>query len=227
MDRRTGGVDDEGSKRAQAVPVPGLCSHLLTDALVAVSELNGQVLDALALSAQSTYTFPLGPKLRARFAVMSAAQRQRARHCGVLLADAGFANVDRWRSLAMRGEFEGHPAEREWLPPDDAVVFASTVLLVAWHIVHVRPTVAGFLLGMPESTVNAYRQLGVAELTRIAKRHPQWVRPRWPDRPDLWHSIIEFEADSPAHDAATIVLQCLKANAAVSSRLLASVDSTV
>ena len=227
MNHRPGTGDEEGLMQLPRGVLAGLCSHLLSDALVAVRELNGQVLDALTSSAQTTRAFPLGPKLRARFAALSTHQRQRASQCGVLLADAGFANSERWRSLALPGEHEDRTVQTDWLPVDDAVVLASTVLLVAWHIIRVRPSIAGFLLGMPESTVNAYRQLGVSELTRVARRHPQWVRPRWPDRLDLWHSILEVDGDSPSHDTTSLVLRCLTASAGMSSRLLLSVESTV
>jgi hypothetical protein len=198
----------------------------LGDALTAVSELNGQVMDALTLSAQSARAFPLDSKLRRRFAALSASHRQGAARCGVLLADAGFADPKRWRSLVVRGEFDDSTGETEWLPADEAVVLASAVLLVAWHIVHVRPSIAGFLLGMPDATMSSFRNLGIAELTRVARRHPQWVQPRWPDRPDLWQNILAAHAGSPAHDPAELVLRCLKASAIVSSRLMLSAEST-
>lgn len=227
MNQRPGMDGEDSSKPLPRGVISGLCSHLLTDALVAVRELNGQVLDALSTSAQTPRAFPLGPKLRARCAALSADQRHRASHCGVLLADVGFADSERWRSLALRGECEDQILQNDWLAVDDAVALASTVLLVAWHILRVRPSIAGFLLGMPDTTVSAFRQLGIAELTRVARQHPQWVRPRWPDRLDLWHSILAVDGDAPSQDGTSLVLRCLTASAAMSSRLLLSVESTV
>jgi len=227
MNQRPGVSGEEGSKQLPRGVISGLCSHLLTDALVAVSELNGQVLDALSSSAQTPRAFPLGPKLQARCAALSDLQRHRASRCGVLLADVGFADSERWRSLALRGECEDQILQNDWLAVDEAVALASTVLLVAWHVLRVRPSIAGFLLGMPVTTVSAFRQLGVAELTRVARQHPQWVRPRWSNRLDLWNCILAVEGDAPSQDETSLVLRCLTASAAMSSRLVLSVESIV
>lgn len=227
MDHRPGPGDDEALRPLPRGALTGLCSHLLIDSLAAVAELNGQLLEALTLSAQTTRTFPLGPKLRARFASLTANQRQRAAQCGVLLADVGFSDPERWRALAFHSDPLDRSVETEWLAANDAVALTSAVLLVAWHILRVRPSMAAFLLGMPDSTVNTFRQLGVAELTRVARRHARWVCPRWPDRGDIWNAILDGDTHSPSHDAASLVLRCLKASTGVSSRLLSSVESTV
>ena len=225
MNHRSDAGDDEALRPLPRGVLTGLCSHLLSDSLAAVVELNGQLLDALSSSAQTAREFPLGPKLRARFAALSALQRRQVAQSGVLLADVGFSNSDRWHSLVFDGEHLDRGMYSEWLAVEDAVALTSTVLLVAWHILRVRPSIAGFLLGMPESTVSTFRQLGVADLTRVARRHPHWVRPRWPDRLDLWSSILD--ADTSSQDPASVVLRCLKASAGLSSRLLLSVESTV
>jgi hypothetical protein len=201
------------------------CSNQLSGVLVAVNETNGQLLDALAHSAQSKLRFPLNESLRAPFAALSSSHRRRGGQCGVVLADAGFSDPERWQRLVTRGEHELGRADGDWLPTEDAIALASTLLMVAWHTVRVRPSLAGILLGMSESVVEVYRKLGVAELAQIARRRPQWVRPRWSDRPDVWRSVLETAEQPAADDSASIVLRCLKASAMGSSRLLSSLET--
>ena len=201
------------------------CSNQLSGVLAAVNETNGQLLDALAHCAQSKLPFPLSDSLRAPFAALPSSHRRRAGQCGVVLADVGFSDPQRWQRLVTRGEHESITAEGDWLPTEDAIALASSLLMVAWHIVRVRPSLAGILLGMSESVVEMYRKLGVAELAQIARRRPQWVRPRWSDRPDVWQSVLGTAEQPAADDSASIVLRCLKVSAMGSSRLLLSLDT--
>jgi hypothetical protein len=197
---------------------------VLNDALAAVTELNLQLLDALARNAQAQGPFPLGELLRAPIACLSSSQRRQAAQCGVLLADVGFADLDRWRQIALQSECNLLTEPSDWLSSEESVVLAYAVFMVAWHVVHVSPSAAGFLLGMTEPVVAVYRKLGVADLAHVARSRPQWVRPRWYDRPDVWTSVVEGAMNPASHDPASIVLRCLSADG--SSRLHAAAEAS-
>lgn len=207
-------------------PSQSASSSQLSSILDAVRDLNVQVLEALASSAQSRTTFPLNRDLRAPLASLSSSQRKRGVRCGVLLADAGFSDLPRWQRLVIDGDYEASPlVENPWLPTEEALALSSAVLHFAWHVVRVLPSLAGVLLGMPAPVFALYHRLGVSDLVQIARRRAEWLRPRWVDRRDVWAQIID-EAGSPSSpDSAAVVLRCLKVSAITSTRLQASVEN--
>ena len=87
----------------------------------------------------------------------------------------------------------------------------------SWYLIHANPAVARVLLGMSTSGVAAYRELGVADLTHIARRHPEWVRPRWADRLDVWTVILEGCGRRGEQDPRSLTLRCLQVSAGTSS----------
>ena len=128
---------------------PRLHSHLATAVCDAVCTSNHQLLNALAVSARMfTSAFPLPPELRTPLGALSAADRQRLAQCGVLLADAGFADSSRWRAIARMSDHDD-PANdaREWVASEDSVVLAHSVLMVAWYLVHTTPRPPEFCSG--------------------------------------------------------------------------------
>jgi hypothetical protein len=197
----------------------------LTDALAAIGGVNKQLLEALRLSAgRVDQTFPLAQNLRAQFAALTADQIRGAPFCGVLLADAGFSEAERWRRVSEPSELEpsGENAP-EWLAREHAIVLAYAILMVAWHVVHTVPAAAGVLLGMSGPVRTLYRTLDTADLARIARNHSGWIRPRWVDRPDLWRSVLETDTDtdSGALGSLSVVLSCLLGGPTGSPPLLA------
>lgn len=201
--------------------------RVLSEVLAAVAELNEQVLDALAESARRTNAdFPLSPALRSAMTSLTPTQRRQAARCGVLLANAGFSDLSRWRHVAMPSEFVLLPDdERCWLSSGQSVVLAYAVLMVAWHVVRISPAAAGVLLGMTEPVVAVYHQLGVGDLAHVARRHPGWVQPRWRDRPDVWVSMVEVATQAPRLEPSSMILRCLKVSASHSTRLIAAVET--
>jgi hypothetical protein len=214
------------TQRDLLAPPQSACSTQLSGILDAVRDLNVQVLEALASSAQSRATFPLSGDLRAPLASLSSSQRKRGVRCGVLLADAGFSDLPRWQRFVIDGDYEPSSlTENPWLPMEEALALSSAVLHLAWHVVRVLPSLAGVLLGMPAPVLALYRRLGVSDLVQIARRRAEWIRPRWVDRRDVWAQIID-EAGSPSSpDSAAVVLRCLKVSAITSTRVQASVDT--
>jgi hypothetical protein len=196
----------------------------LSDALDAVGQLNEQLLAVLVRTAgsDSSQTFPMADSLRSRFARLTAEQCKAISRCGVLLADAQFTRVERWLNVgSIVGTDAVYDAGCHWLGQDEAIALCFAVLMVAWHVVHTAPTIAGVLLGMSESVLTRYRDLGVNELVAIAQSLPCWIRPRWADSPEVWTGIIDLATDPLNSEPSKLALHCLKLSAGSSARLIA------
>jgi hypothetical protein len=205
-------------EREASVETPGglrVETRALTDALAAIGGVNKQLLEALRLSA-GRHEFPLVQSLRAPFAALTAEHIHQAPSCGVLLADAGFTDVERWRRLSEPSELAPSvdPAP-DWLGREHAIVLSYAILMVAWHVVHTAPAAAGVLLGMSQPVLAFFRQLDTADLARIARHHSGLIRPRWVDRPDLWRSMVESDCDTDTETgplgSLSMILSCLLA----------------
>jgi hypothetical protein len=200
----------------------------MRDALDAIRQLNQELLASLVLAARraSAQTFPLADSLRNRFAHLTAVDIKAISHCGVLLADAEFSVAARWRNAdgagdsAMDLDLRGH-----WLTHDQAIAFGFAVLMLAWHVIHAAPDIAGVLLGMSEAVLAHYRKLGINDLLAIAQKPPRWIKPRWIDSPDVWTGIIDLATDPVNKESSKMTVHCLKLCAAGSPRFMASVNS--
>jgi hypothetical protein len=120
--------------------------HLAAAVCDAIFASNQQLLKALAVSARMrSGAFSLPSELRLPFASLGDSDHRRIAQCGILLADAGFADAERWRAIArMVDHRNALPNDaREWLSSEDSVVLAHSVLMVAWYLVHTTPETAG------------------------------------------------------------------------------------
>jgi hypothetical protein len=200
-----------------------------TQVLDAVSAVNSQLLDALASSARGEATqFPLVESLRERAAKLTLEGRRRAARSGVFLVDANLIDFSWWREAALR---DASPPLTDlpipWLPLEEARSLAHSALLVAWYVIHADAAIARVLLGMSASAVAAYRELGVSDLAQIARRHPECVRPRWPNRLDVWGELIEGAGEGRTQRSRWATLRCLELSAGDLKWLSAYVEDTV
>src|SRR5271166_4371050 len=202
-------------ERADGSTRRGFERAVLTGVLNAVYAVNDQLLEALTECAQSeSAEFPLNVTLRARVAALTSDERQKAARCGVFLADANLVDFTCWREVALEGKStRSSELLRAWLPIEESRSLANSVLLVAWHLIHANPALARVLLGMSTSGIGAFRELGVADLTHIARRHPDCVRPRWADRLDPWSALVGGTSGGGGEDPRSLTLRCLKASA--------------
>jgi hypothetical protein len=202
--------------------------RVLRQVLDAVVAVNGQLLDALAASARGdAIPFPLNASLRERAARLTLEERRRAARSGVFLVDANLIDFSCWREAALRGELApSRDVPMPWLPIDEARSLAHSALLVAWYVIHADSAVARVLLGMSASGVAAYRELGVADLAQIARCHPECVRPRWPNRLDVWSELIQGACDGGTQESRT-TLRCLELSAGDLKWLSAYVEHAV
>jgi hypothetical protein len=207
-------------------PSDGLLRGIRGDVLDAIQEVNEHFLDVLCQSAAGVgANFPLSAPLRTRFAALQVSQRSQAAQCGVLLVDAGFSDRQRWSNIlqASCGEYAAC-REANWLSDEQASSLAHSTFLIAWHVVHASPVVASVLLGMPYVRAIAYAQLSVKDLAYIARRHADWIQPRWQRRPEIWSSILDLATDESNSDSARVTLRCLQLSGGHAPWLLPYVD---
>jgi len=186
----------------------------LSEVLRTVCSVNEQLFGALVDSARSDCTdFLLPESIRHQVARLSSDECRRAARCGVLLSDAN------WGELTDLRDEHSHEqpkvtlgSRRLWLPAYQSTSLALATLLVSWYVVHSIPAVARVFLGLTAARVAAYRELGVGDLAKIARCHPECVRPRWSNRLDLWTHLIEG-ASQGVSESRSMTLRCLQASA--------------
>jgi hypothetical protein len=198
----------------------------LDELMSALIEVNSRLLDALIASAQRDEQFALPRELRSPFAALNSNQSHEGARCGVLLVDAGFGDLLFWRGrlAAARGQvLTVDPTES--LTNSAALVIEHSVLMLAWHIVHSVPILAGVLLGMSEPVMPIFRALRITDLAAITQCRPRGLKPRWSNRPELWSEILLAAQQPPECAGNTRVLRCLQASANESRTLSACVSS--
>lgn len=218
----------KGSQRTPYAPWRRVEPAVLTELLETVAAVNSQLLDGLVDCAQSdTWEFPLPQSLRDPVARLTASERQRIARCGVFLGDVNLWGISGGRGIAdQSGMALSTEPGRPWLPTEQSLSLAHSVLLVSWYLIHASPAVARVLLGMNAAGVAACRALGVQDLAQAARTHPDRVRPRWPDQLDVWTRLVEGARGTANPDPRLMTLRCLQVSAASSAGLSAHLRSS-
>lgn len=174
---------------------------LADGSLDAVAEMNHQCLEFLGAmaaggsvgigvgGAAEVPVSPVGPTAPWR----DLAPAVRARLAGIpyLLADAGFDEETRWRSLALRmvHDLPAQLAEPAFVgagAPD----FIRRVLVFGWHMARANRQLARVVLGMSPACAERIAQLRLHDLDWLAAHRPGWVRPRWERQPRIWRHLL-------------------------------------
>jgi hypothetical protein len=176
--------------RADAVPVlPGQWDRSLLEPL---ADINLQLLDALLESAaEGAPRSRLCGELRADWLRLTGDGCRRLASCPYLLLDAAFAEPVYWSAVLV-------PGVREQSVPgsgraSDVCLAAGLVrraLVLAWHLARSNPLAARIALGMSDSCTTLVAQCRLGDLELLAEQRPEWIRPRWEDRPDIWRSLL-------------------------------------
>jgi hypothetical protein len=203
--------------RAENSAWPRFEPAALSEVFRTVCSVNEQLFGALVCAARSDSTeFPLSASLRHQVARLSSDECQRAARCGVLLPDANWPNSPGWRDVPSHDN-SSVSTDSLWLPVEQSISLSLATLLVSWYVIHSAPAVARVLLGLTAARVAAYRELGVDDLAKIARRNPACVRPRWPDRLDVWTHLVEGASQS-SDKFRSMTLRCLQASSGDSAR---------
>jgi hypothetical protein len=169
-------------------------SRLHSGALDSLVELNGQCLELLA---EQSLAQPAQGNLLLRqigeiWRTLDGDARKRAASCPYLLVDAGFSDPARWRRS------QGHHVSQTATPIPYATFFtvprassvAHQVFAYAWHLARSKHTTAQLLLGMPSHCTHLISAFTITPIHELAERHPEWMRPRWPNRIRVWRELL-------------------------------------
>jgi hypothetical protein len=166
---------------------------LRAETLAALAELNEQCLEMLALQSSTTavnhsplLVRELGPLLRA----MDPDARHRAAACPYLLFDAGFADQQRWAWVSGNHVSELHRREPPYFTLQQTRSMARVVFTYAWHLSRSQNAAARLLLGMSAHCARLIAVCTLRQIHDLAENHPEWLQPRWPNRPGFWRELL-------------------------------------
>jgi hypothetical protein len=164
-----------------------------SDALNSLAELNAQCLEllseqALAQPAQANlFLHHVGEWWR----TLDQQARRRVASCPYLLVDAGFCDPGHWRWLDERHVNEAPPPPYNiFFKVPRAPTVARQIFIYAWHLIQSKNLTAQLLLGVPTQCARLIGACTLRQVHGLAERHPDWLRPRWPNRAKLWRELF-------------------------------------
>jgi hypothetical protein len=167
-----------------------------------LAEINEEVVEALTCaSARDGAPGPVVGALRWRWQGLGASARHRLVRCPYLLLDARFAHAELWAALPRASVHEGagpsEPGSRLSPMPTPLI---RRVLLLAWHLARANRFTARLALGMSAECAQLLATCRLADLEWFAEQRPVFVRPRWENRPELWHALMGAAAADKHRD---------------------------
>ena len=166
---------------------------LRPETLESLLELNELCLALLAeqAAARPLQSSPLLRQFGELWPVLDPAARRRAAGCPYLLLDAGFADPVRWRQPAALGVGDsGNSSYVTFFTVPVAVEVARLVFTYAWHLARSQSAAARLLLGMPAGCATLIAHWSLRQIQALAEAHPEWLRPRWPTRVQVWRELL-------------------------------------
>jgi len=182
---REDGAAEAGTARA--------AGWLPAGTLDSLTELNESCLAMLGEQAAVRGVPPDGllQQFAALWRDLDGAARRRAAACPYLLLDAGFADPLRWqRAPAPRvGDAVAARYACYFTVPAAAEV-ARLVFIYAWHLARSQAAAARLLLGMAVPSALLIGGHTLRQIQALAESHPEWLRPRWPARVQVWRELL-------------------------------------
>ncbi len=183
---REGGTAEDGATL-------GGC-WLRTGTFESLTELNELCLALLAEQSAVGGGPGSGPlqTLNELWRALDGAARQRAASCPYLLLDAGFADPGRWRTRAASPQVGDAAADRYacYFTVPAAAEVARLVFIYAWHLTRSQSAAARLLLGIPAPSAALISHYTLRQMQALAESHPEWLRPRWPARVQVWRELL-------------------------------------
>jgi hypothetical protein len=165
-----------------------------TETLRTLAELNEQCLELMREQALLR-TSPAPSILRDLvdwWAKLDGPSLRRAAACPYLLIDAGFADPYRWGWVGGNCIGDREPiAYGTCFTALRATNVAQQVFSNAWYIVRTQPVGAPIFLGMPPHCASLLKACSMRQVTDLANKHVDWLRPRWAGRVRIWQELLE------------------------------------
>lgn len=132
-----------------------------------------------------------------------------------LLADACFADPQRWRWLSgLRVADAGPVPGASFFTVPQTVAVARTVFVYAWSLVISHPDGARVILGIHPQCASLLGACTVPQVHDLAERACGWLQPRWLKRMSLWRKMLIAAAEDDAAGLARARMQGLQISAA-------------
>jgi hypothetical protein len=174
---------------------------LRAETFESLAELNEQCLELLADQAtvRTTQPQPLLRELAELWRTLDPAARRRAAACPYLLLDAGFADASRWRWASGHHVHDQEPLPfASFFTVPRATAVARQIFTYAWHLARTRNAAARVMFGMPAHCANLVGACSLRQITELAERRSEWLRPRWPSRVRVWREFLLTAASGDA-----------------------------
>lgn len=167
-------------------------SWLPAGTLDTLTELNELCLALLAEQSAVPGTVPSGllHSLAELWRGLDGAARHRAAACPYLLLDAGFADPLRWRTPAAQVGDGGTARYACYFTVPAATEVARLVFIYAWHLTRSQSAAARLFLGMTAPSAALIARCTLRQIQALADGHPEWLRPRWPARVQVWRELL-------------------------------------
>lgn len=183
------GMDGDAGEEARPTP-----AWLSAAALESLAELNEMSLALLAEQAAAAAAEPRSPLLRevsALWRTLDPLARRRAAAVPYLLLDGGFADRERWRhGAAPQVADSARAAGPAFFTVPGTIDVARLLFTYAWHLARAESAAARVLLGMPPGCAAVIAGCTLRRINALAERHPEWLRPRWAARAELWRELL-------------------------------------
>lgn len=169
----------------------GEVNRVVEQALRPLYEVNQLCIELLVKAAWSERVdLPLVCQLRAGLRSMSAEAQARAAQKAFLLVDMEFTNSASWKLLQNHSSRAISPSRSDYFPRSSAIQLTRATLILLRHSIQSNASEA-CLLGVHPRVAELIGALSMSEIERVAERRGRYVRPRWEDRPAVWHELIQ------------------------------------
>lgn len=188
-----------GEERGGAPPAATWLRPETLESLLELNEMALMLLSEQAAQCDAEQGVPRLQRVGELWRALEPAARRRAAACPYLLLDAGFADPQRWRRVAasqVGDAARGGYAAFFTVP--GVIELHRLVLTYAWHLARTQGAAARLLLGMPAPCAQLIAQCTLRQMHVLAEAHPEWLRPRWPTREELWQELLAAAAAGEA-----------------------------
>jgi hypothetical protein len=169
-----------------------LVSQLQSDVLRPIFEVNVEFLDGVVRCPAADELSAEVAAIRESVIALDGRARDRLA-CGPLLVNVAFDDCDKWQGINYRyRRSTGMPQTSLWLPRANAVRLAQSTLLLAWYLLRTYPGISPVLLGVRPPCAAVIRDLSIDAVQDVAKRHSDWIQPRWGAKSLAWTSLMDL-----------------------------------